>query len=123
MTGLPPLSVVRTSAFALVRLAGDVDLASADELQAEILGRTTGAPGVVIDLTAVGFLDSAGLRLLDRVVGVCDDRGVAVRVVVPEGSPARLPVVVCGFREGLVHGSVAEAIAELPRAGQAGQPG
>jgi anti-sigma B factor antagonist len=122
VTGLPPLSVVHTAAFALVRLAGDVDLAAADEIEAEILQRTTGAPGVVLDLSAVGFLDSAGLRLLDRVVGECDDRGVGVRVVVPEASPARLPVVVCGFREGLVHGSVAEAIAELPRAGQADPP-
>lgn len=116
MTALPPpLSVVRTGGRAVVRLAGEVDIAAAEALEREILAEVAGATSVVVDLTAVGFLDSAGLRLLDRVVGECDDRGVASRVVVPPGSPARLPLEVCGFRPGLVVDSVAGALADLPR--------
>lgn len=116
MTALPPpLSVVRSGGRAMVRLAGEVDIAAVEALEQEILAEVGGAASVVVDLTAVGFLDSAGLRLLDHVVGECDDRGADVRVVVPEGSPARLPLEVCGFRPGLVVDSVAAALSELSR--------
>ena len=116
MNGVPPpVSVVRHGGLAMVRLAGEVDLAAAEALERGIDAETAGATSVVVDLSAVGFLDSAGLRLLDRVVGKCDDRGAAVRLVVPEGCPARLPLDVCGFRPGLVADSVADALAGLPR--------
>ena len=111
----PPVTVVRSGGLAMVRLAGEVDLAAAEVLEPDISAGTAGAATVVVDLSAVGFLDSAGLRLLDRVVGECDDRGAAVRLVVPEGCPARLPLEVCGFRAGLVVGSVTDALAGLPR--------
>ena len=109
------LSVVRSGGLALVRLAGEVDIAAADALERDIVAEAAGATSVVVDLTAVGFLDSAGLRLLDRVVGECDDRGAAVRLVAPDGCAARLPLEVCGFREGLVADSVAHALTDLPR--------
>lgn len=115
MSGLPPVSVVRSGGLAMVRLAGDVDIAAAEALERSIVAESAGAASVVVDLSAVGFLDSAGLRLLDRVVGECDDRGATVRLVVPEGCPARLPLEVCGFRAGLVADSVADALAGLPR--------
>lgn len=111
----PPVSVIRSGGLAVVRLAGDVDIAAAEALEQGIAAESAGAVSVVVDLSAVGFLDSAGLRLLDRVVGDCDDRGAAVRLVVPEGCPARLPLEVCGFRPDLVTDTVTEALAGLPR--------
>ena len=49
----------------LVRAFGELDLSNAKTLEAE-LGRAIDgdAPGVVLDLSAVTFIDSAGLRAL-----------------------------------------------------------
>ncbi len=49
----------------LVRLTGEIDLANAGEIGQAIVDRITEAGRVLIDLTAVSFLDSAGVRLLD----------------------------------------------------------
>ena len=48
-----------------IELRGDVDVATAPELQAQILDRVEqGARLVIVDLGAVTFLDSSGLRAL-----------------------------------------------------------
>ena len=67
----------------------------------------TGAGAVLIDLTAVSFLDSAGVRLLDALVGDLDDHGTPIRLVVGEtrrrpDDPAavRVPRGSAGHRPG-----------------------
>ena len=114
--GSPSLSVVHRDGTALVLLGGDVDVAAAGPLETEILEQVDDAPAVVVDLSAVAFLDSAGLRLLDHLVGACDRRGAPVRLVAAEGSPARLPIALCGFRDGLLTASSTEALQDLTRA-------
>ena len=114
---MPPMTVVRRDDVALVRVVGDVDVAVSAEVEAPILGSIRDAPVVVLDLSAVSFLDSAGLRLVDHVVGSCERRGVQIRVVAPEGSPARLPLRLCGFPLHLIAASAAEALAETGRRG------
>ena len=48
-----------------VLLEGDVDIASADEIEARIRSVEAGDPSIIlIDLRQVTFLDSSGLRLI-----------------------------------------------------------
>src|SRR5205823_902970 len=68
----------------LIRLSGEIDLANAPEIGQQIVAHMTEAGAVLIDLTAVSFLDSAGVRLLDALVGDLDDHGTAIRLVVGE---------------------------------------
>jgi anti-anti-sigma factor len=70
----------------VVALDGDIDLARAPGLRAE-LRRSVGEDdrGLVVDLTAVRYLDSAGVNAL---FGVADDlasRRLKLALVVPEG--------------------------------------
>jgi anti-sigma B factor antagonist len=51
---------------AVVRIAGEIDLSTSDELDAELehLTQTGGGRRIVLDLSGVEFLDSTGLRVL-----------------------------------------------------------
>jgi anti-anti-sigma factor len=48
----------------VVAPAGEIDLATIDELQAAVDAAAAEAGGVVLDLREVTFIDSAGLRLV-----------------------------------------------------------
>ena len=51
----------------VVAVAGEVDLATAGELEGIVLGELARAP-VLVDLGGVAFLDSSGVRALDRLL-------------------------------------------------------
>lgn len=59
------LSTSRQGPFAVVTVAGDVDLATAGRLDDEALAATSDeSPHLVLDLAGVTFLDSSGLKVL-----------------------------------------------------------
>jgi anti-sigma B factor antagonist len=64
-----------------LRVAGEVDLATADELsQAAVTALRGGAEALVIDLAAVTFLDSTGLAVLVGVTNQASASGVALTI-------------------------------------------
>jgi anti-sigma B factor antagonist len=97
----------------LVRLAGEIDLASAPAIGREIVEHVDRPDALLIDLTRVSFLDSAGVRLLDNLVGDLDDRGTAVRLVVGETGAARMTLRLCAFRDDLLATDLDRAAHEL----------
>ncbi|MEV8508086.1 STAS domain-containing protein [Actinoplanes sp. NPDC051475] len=97
----------------VVRLAGEIDLANAPEIGREIFRHADGASAMVIDLTAVSFLDSAGVRLLDALVGDLDAAGTRIKLVVGETGPARMTLELCAFREDLLATDLDRAAKEL----------
>ena len=99
--------------WALVSFVGEIDLGTAPALGATVLGHTTEVLAVVLDLSAVTFLDSAAVRLLDDLVGAYEGRGSAIRVVAPEHGVARFTLTLCAFRTDLVEPTVDRARAAL----------
>jgi anti-sigma B factor antagonist len=97
----------------LVTLAGEIDLANAPAIAKEIAAHTTTAGAVLVDLTGVSFLDSAGVRLLDGLAGDLDDQDRPVRFVVGESGAARMTLELCAFREDLLATDLARAAADL----------
>ena len=97
----------------LVRLSGEIDLANADAIAEQVLVDTAAARAVLLDLSAVGFLDSAGVRLLDRLVGVYEDRGSAVRLLVAPRGAVLLTLNLCAFRGELLATDLNRAVASL----------
>ena len=73
----------------LVSLCGEVDLSNAESLKAGIERATAGADRVVVDLSAVEFLDSSGLRLLKQLSVDASGADVTFVVVAPPNSIAR----------------------------------
>ena len=107
------VTFAKLGAVDLVRLTGEIDLANAPEIGREIVRHTGHAGAVLIDLTAVSFLDSAGVRLLDALVGDLDDQGTPIRFVVGTSGPARMTLQLCAFREDLLATDLDRAANEL----------
>ncbi|UQU63583.1 STAS domain-containing protein [Couchioplanes caeruleus] len=109
------VTFAKAGAAAVVRLAGEIDLANAPAIGREIVRYTGRAGAVLIDLTAVSFLDSAGVRLLDSLVGDLDRNGTPIRLVVGESGPARMTLQLCAFRDDLLATDLRQAAEEVNR--------
>jgi len=107
------LSFAKLGDAEVVRVAGEIDLANAPALGREIIAHTARAGAVLIDLTLVSFLDSAGVRLLDSLVGDLDELGTRIRLVVGESGAARMTLTLCAFRDDLLATDLDRAAADL----------
>jgi anti-anti-sigma factor len=87
-----------------VTLHGELDFSASPRLAAEIESAVGEAQAVVLDITDVTFIDSAGVRLLDRLAEVYAPRG-ALRVVVDDDGPVRFTLRLCGFPAELLETS------------------
>ena len=85
----------------VVRLAGEIDLSNVDGLEAQIDSAIAQAQDVVIDLTAIDFIDSRGLRLLKRVSSSIAGRDGTLLVVAPASSVARSVLDMTGMSQEL----------------------
>jgi anti-sigma B factor antagonist len=99
----------------VVSLAGEIDMANAPSIGRQIVQQTTTANAVLVDLSLVSFLDSAGVRLLDALVGDLDDVGTPVRFVVGERGAVRMTLQLCAFRPDLLDTDLERAANELAR--------
>jgi anti-anti-sigma factor len=72
----------------VARPAGEIDIASADGLEGAILSEARAAEdaGLVVDLSGVRFLDSAGIRLLFALHRAMTEHGRPMAIVVPDGA-------------------------------------
>jgi anti-sigma B factor antagonist len=97
----------------LVHLSGEIDMANAAEIGKAIVSRIRESGKVLIDLTTVSFLDSAGVRLLDALVGDLFASGKRAKLVVGERGAARMTLQLCAFREDVLATDLDRAAAEL----------
>ena len=95
-------------------LAGDVDLAVVDRIGAELDGAAgSSVPALVVDLSGVTYLDSAGVHLLFKLAHRRHAAGGATRLAVADG-PVRRVLELTGVEAALaMDASVDEAIARL----------
>ena len=73
----------------VVSLGGEIDLSNAQPVQQRIEQAVEGASDVVVDLSAVEYIDSQGLRLLSQLIRRFAREGWRLRLVAPPGSFAR----------------------------------
>ena len=98
---------------AIVRFCGEIDLNVAPVLRDSVLRETAQAAVVVIDLSSISFLDSAGVRLFDSLVGAYERGQLPFRLVAPVQGVARFTLKLCAFRADLIEESIQEALAAL----------
>jgi stage II sporulation protein AA (anti-sigma F factor antagonist) len=74
----------------VARLKGEIDMTNADELS-RLIGRSVSnaALGIVLDLSGVMYLDSAGIRLLFELGNRLRQRGQRIGLAVGEEAPLR----------------------------------
>ncbi|GAA0908831.1 STAS domain-containing protein [Virgisporangium aurantiacum] len=102
----------------VITLGQDIDTAVADRIEAEIFARTTPSAPLVVDLTGVGFLDSAGVRLMDRLIGRHRRAGSTAVIVAPDTSGPWFTLRMCEFPAEHLMSSLRDAVAAVVDPGQ-----
>ena len=69
------------------RLIGEIELSNVPQIEAALTRAVdNAAPGLVVDLSATAYFDSAGIRMLFNVATLLNGRGQRLAAVVPPGS-------------------------------------
>ncbi len=102
MTELANLAVASANGVVVATLSGEIDLSNATEITDALLGGVPNeALGLVIDLSNVSYLDSAGVRMLAELDHRLGWRAQSLRVVAPETSRSRRVLVIAGLERVL----------------------
>lgn len=107
--GVFDIATSRSDGVSVVSVTGEIDLTNADAMQAAVEGTAT--PVVVLDLSAVTFLDSSGIRAIDHARRDLLAGERALVVVSPPDTPSAWTLRVAGFDPGLVAESLDAALA------------
>ena len=100
----------------LVRVGGELDAFGAQSFR-ERVGLLRSADRVVVDLSELAFIDSAGLHALFAVARGAKDVGASVAFVVPPASPVRRVIELVLLGEvAPVHESLEAAVTRPPAA-------
>jgi anti-anti-sigma factor len=87
-------SDARGSDVTVVTARGEIDQGTAPLLERRLLEAVDRSVPVVVDLSAVSYIDSSGFRILHRTAIQC-----AVVVVVPPGAPTLRAIQLAGLAE------------------------
>jgi anti-sigma B factor antagonist len=110
-----PFPTVWSGRTAVVTAVGEIDLTNAESLRDTLLSALDdGALGLVADLTATSFLDSAGVSALVKTSRRAGATGATVRIAVTSPAVVRVLDLVGVNRLMEVYPGVAEAVASLP---------
>jgi anti-anti-sigma factor len=71
----------------IVAVTGELDLSTTTQWDEEVQAAVQHSPAVVLDLSQVKFIDSAGVRELFRWVRAAERRSILVVVVAPHDGP------------------------------------
>jgi anti-anti-sigma factor len=115
-----PTPVAETPIFyvEITKLVDDIDLGNANSLYRDLIdGMRADAGGLVVDLSEVRHIDSAGVRMLHKLAGWLAQRRLELRVVVPDVSSIRRVLELSGIDAHVSLTSTVEfAVSEITRA-------
>jgi anti-sigma B factor antagonist len=101
---------------AVVEVVGELDLATVPHWEAAVERAAADAPVVVLDLSTLSFVDSAGMHSLFRMLSTLEGRSKRLVVVAPPGSTVRRLLDILDLTAvALVCDSRAEALSIPPR--------
>ena len=96
--------------------SGEMDVTVAPAILPEVPALVSGARAVVLDLSALTFFDSAGVRLVDQLARECARGGEPFAVVAPPAGPSRRVLELVGLADALVVDDVEAALERVARA-------
>ena len=116
MTELVELDIEQRGEVVIARLTGELDIAGAQRIGDQISeGVSAAARALVVDFSALDFIDSSGIAMLFGLARRLGSRRQELRVVAPPGEPVLRVLQIVEFdRAAPIHGSLDEALAALP---------
>lgn len=94
---LAELEVAEQEGVRIVTVAGELDISNVGALEQATFDLPNEALGMVLDLSATTYIDSATLGLLFKLNRSLERRGQSLRVVCTPGSSARRVLELTGF--------------------------
>jgi anti-anti-sigma factor len=86
----------------VARLSGEVDLSNADGVESAIAEATPNhAVALILDISALDYLDSAGIHLIYKLREKLRARGQTLRLVIPAESPANDALRLAGVSQAV----------------------
>lgn len=92
------ISTTHEGSTATVAADGEIDLSTVDDLRTAVSAAADGAERLVLDLTAVDFIDSAGLGGLLELRSTLRGRNVTLEIAAGDG-PVRRAMEITGLSE------------------------
>jgi len=81
-----------------ITVSGEVDLSNAAAIERELCGAISHQPrAVLVDLTALTYLDSAGIRILFTLASLLEPLRIMMKLIVPLDSPIRRLIELSGL--------------------------
>jgi anti-anti-sigma factor len=101
----------------IARLSGEIDMSNAEEMGATVIGATpTESSGVILDLSAVEYMDSAGIYVVYGIRASLQARGQSLILVIPAEAPVHDALRLSGAeRPGEIAETVDEALRTIER--------
>jgi anti-anti-sigma factor len=101
----------------VARVTGEVDMSNAEEMGATVIGATPNeSQGVVLDLSGVDYLDSAGIYVIFGMRASLQARGQRLVLVIPAESPVHDTLRLSGAeRPGEMAATVPDALRAIDR--------
>jgi anti-anti-sigma factor len=97
----------------IAHVTGEVDMSNAEEVGATVIGATPNeAGGVILDLSGVDYLDSAGIYVIYGMRTSLQARGQVLILVIPPSSPVHDSLRLAGAERP---GEVADAVDDALR--------
>ena len=85
---LADVQISRARGAVVARLSGEVDMSNAEEIGLTVIGAIpSDTRGVVLDLSEVDYLDSAGIYVIHGMRASLQARGQSLLLVIPADSP------------------------------------
>jgi stage II sporulation protein AA (anti-sigma F factor antagonist) len=78
-------------------ITGEVDISNVDDVTRRLIALPNFAPGLVVDLRLVTYMDSTGISMLHDLAGRLRERSQKLIVVCPPGSPPRRVLELTGL--------------------------
>ena len=107
----------------IARLTGEIDLSNAEAIEGAIAEVTPNhALALILDVSALDYLDSAGIHLIYKLREKLRARGQMLRLVIPADSPANDALRLAGVSRNIdTAESVEAALAEFAADGAAAE--
>jgi anti-anti-sigma factor len=109
---LADVQITMSPSALVAHVTGEVDMSNAEDVGATVIGATPNeAQGVVLDLSGVDYLDSAGIYVIYGMRASLQARGQAMILVIPKTSPVHDSLRLAGTeRPGEVVETVDDAL-------------
>lgn len=107
----------------VVQITGALDVSTATRWEEDVEEVVRGSPAVVLDLTRVGFVDSAGVRTLFRVLRSAQSRESLMVFVAPRSGAVRRLLDILDLQSAApLFDNVDAALRTCGRAGRSARP-